>query len=126
MRRELTAEMIAKADPDAGGPSEFTSHLRDELLHLDSDAVYSASSGEAQNAGKGTRPLTTAGLMAQFAPPQDTLPSVSHGAQSWLAHQHAHTVKRTLHSDSARVTDAIPAQRDRLIELRVKRHARAG
>lgn len=123
--RELMVEVEAIADTDAEELAQLTNRLRDELLDLDLNAVYSASAGEAPDSSKGFALLAAGGLMVRFVLRQDLLQSIIDAARSWLSRQHARSIKLTLDGDSIELTGATSAEEDRLIELWVMRHVGA-
>lgn len=125
-RGELTIEIAANADSDTEELAELTTQLNSELLHLDVDAVRSASRSGVPDASKAAAPLMVGGLIVRFALRQDILQSIIHGVQSWLGRRHARVVKLTIDGDSLELTGATLAQQDQLVELWVKRHAGGG
>ena len=123
-RAELTVEVeTAAVGADAEELVQLTSQLRDELLDLDVDAVYSRNSGEAPDSSKGVSLLAAGGLVVQFALRQELLHSIIDGVRSWLGRQHARSIKLTLDGDSLELTGVTSAEQHRLIELWVMRHA---
>lgn len=125
-RGELTVEVKATADTDAEELTQLTNRLRDELLNLDVDAVYSATGGQAPDSSKGIDLLAAGGLVVQFVLRQDLLRSIIDGVRSWLGRQHARSIKLTLDGDLLELTGVSSAEQDRLVELWVMRHAGAG
>ena len=125
-RSELTVEVEPPADTDAEELAQLTNRLRDELLGLDVDAVYSASGGEAPDSSKGIDLLAAGGLVVQFVLRQDVLQSIIDGVRSWLGRQHARSIKLTLDGDSLELTSVSTAEQDRLVELWMMRHGGAG
>jgi hypothetical protein len=125
-RGELTVEAEATADTDAEELAQLTNHLRDELLGLDVDAVYSATGGQAPDSSKGIDLLAAGGLVVRFVLRQDLLQSIIDGVRSWLGRQHARSIKLTLDGDSLELTRVTSAEQDRLVELWVMRHGGAG
>src|SRR5271165_5099274 len=103
-RGELTVEVEATADADAEELAQLTNRLRDELLDLDVDAVYSASGGEAPGSSKGLDLLAAGGLVVRFVLRQELLQSIIDGIRSWLGRQHARSIKLTLDGDSLELT----------------------
>ena len=93
-RGELTVELEAAADTDTEELAQLTNQLRDELLGLDVDAVYSATGGAAPDSSKGVDLLAAGGLMVRFVLRQDLLQSIIDGVRSWLGRQHARTPAR--------------------------------
>jgi hypothetical protein len=125
-RGELTVEVAATADADAEELAQLTNRLRDELLGLDVDAVYSASGGEAPDSSKGVGLLAAGGLVVRFVLRQDLLQSIVDGVRSWLGRQHGRSIKLTLDGDLLELTGVTSAEQDRLVELWVTRHGGAG
>jgi len=125
-RGELTVEIEATADTDAEELAQLTNRLRDELLGLDVNTVYSASGGEAPDSSKGLDLLAAGGLVVQFVLRHDLLQSIIDSVRSWLGRQHARSIKLTLDGDSLELTGVSSAEQDRLVELWVMRHAEAG
>jgi hypothetical protein len=125
-RGELTVQVEAIADTDAEELAQLTNRLRDELLDLDVEAVYSASGGAAPDSSKGVGLLAAGGLVVRFVLRQDLLQSIIDGVRSWLGRQHARSIKLTLDGDSLELTSVTSAEQDRLVELWVTRHAGAG
>ncbi len=125
-RGELTVEVESTADTDAEELAQLTTRLRDELLDLDVDAVYTPSGGEAPDSSKGLDLLAAGELVVQFVLRQDLLQSIIDGVRSWLGRQHARSIKLTLDGDSLELTGVSSAEQDRLVELWVVRHGGAG
>jgi hypothetical protein len=125
-RGELTVKVEVTADTDVEELAQLTGRLRDELLDLDVDAVKPVSGGEAPDSSKGVGLLAAGGLVVRFVLRQDLLQSIIDGIRSWLGRQHARSIKLTLDGDSLELTGVSSAEQDRLIELWVMRHARAG
>ncbi len=125
-RGELTVKVEAAADTDAEELAQLTNRLRDELLGLDVDAVYSATGGQAPDSSKGVDLLAAGGLVVQFVLHQDLLQSIIDGVRSWLGRQHARSIKLTLDGDLLELTGVTSAEQDRLVELWVTRHGGAG
>ena len=123
---ELAVEVEAAADTDAEELVQLTNRLREELLGLDVEAVYSASGGEAPDSSKGIDLLAAGALVVQFVLHPDVLQSIIDGVRSWLGRQHARSIKLTLDGDSLELTKASTAEQDRLVELWVMRHGGAG
>jgi hypothetical protein len=119
---ELTVEVEAAADSDAEELAQLTNRLRDELLGLDVEAVYSASGGEAPDSSKGIDLLAVGALVVQSALHPDILQSIIDSVRSWLGRQHARSIKLTLDGDSLELTRASTAEQDRLVELWMMRH----
>ena len=125
-RGELTVEVEAAADADAEELAQLTNRLRDELLGLDVDTVYSACGGEAPDSSKGIDLLAAGRLVVKFVLRHDLLQSIIDSVRSWLGRQHARSIKLTLDGDSLELTGVSSAEQDRLVELWVMRHAGAG
>ena len=125
-RGELTVVVEAAADTDAEELAQLTNRLRDELLGLDVDTVYSASGGEAPDSSKGIDLLAAGGLVVKFVLRHELLQSIIGSVRSWLGRQHARSIKLTLDGDSLELTGVSSAEQDRLVELWVMRHAGAG
>lgn len=123
-RRELMVEVEAPADADADELAQLTNRLRNELLGLDVEAVYSVSD-EAPDSSKGIDLLAAGGLVVGFVLRPDVLQSIIDGVRSWLGRQRARSIKLTLDGDSLELTRASTAEQKRLIELWVMRHGGA-
>ena len=119
---ELTVEVEAAADTDAEELAQLTNRLREELLDLDVDAVYSVSGGEAPDSSKGIDLLAAGALAVQFVLHPDVLRSIIDSVRTWLGRQRARSVKLTLDGDSLELTRASTAEQDRLVELWMMRH----
>lgn len=124
-RAELRVTVQATADTDTEELAQLTNRLRDELLSLDVDTIHLASGGDAPDSSKGIDLLAAGGLVVRFALRQELLQSVIDGIRSWLARQHARSIKLTLDGDSLELTGVSSAQQDRLVELWVMRHGGA-
>lgn len=126
-RGELTVEVEVEVTADTEELAQLTNRLRDELLGLDVDAVYSASGGEAPDSSKGVGLLATGGLVVRFVLREDHLRSIIDGVRSWLGRRHhARSIKLTLDGDPLELTGVSSAEQDRLVELWVTRHAGTG
>ena len=123
---ELTVEVEAAADTDAEELAQLTNRLREELLGLDVEAVYSVSGGEVPDSSKGIDLLAAGALVVRFVLRQEILQSIIDGVRSWLGRQHARSIKLTLDGDSLELTRASTAEQNRLVELWVMRHGGAG
>jgi len=123
---ELAVEVEAAADTDAEELARLTNRLREELLGLDVEAVYSVTDGEAPHSSKGIDLLAAGGLVVRFVLRQEILQSIVDGVRSWLGRQRARSIKLTLDGDSLELTRASKVEQDRLVELWVMRHGGAG
>jgi hypothetical protein len=123
---ELAVEVEAAADADADELTQLTNRLREVLLDLDVEAVYSVSGGETPDSSKGIDLLAAGALVVQFVLHPEVLQSIIDGVRSWLGRQHARSIKLTLDGDSLELTKASTAEQDRLVELWVMRHGGAG
>jgi hypothetical protein len=119
---ELTVEVEAAADSDAEEQAQLTNRLREELLGLDVEAVYSASAGEAPDSSKGIDLLAAGALVVQFVLHPDVFQSIIDSIRSWLGRQRARSIKLTLDGDSIELTRASTEEQDRLVELWMMRH----
>jgi hypothetical protein len=122
---ELAVEVEPAADADTEELAQLTNRLREELLGLDVEAVYSVSDREAPDSSKGIDLLAAGALVVQFVLHPDVLRSIIDGVRSWLGRQHARSIKLTLDGDSLELTRASTAEQDRLVELWVMRHGGA-
>jgi hypothetical protein len=117
----LEISVALEPDADAAELDQATAQLREELLALDVDAVERPP-GEPPPPG--TRAVEAALLGTLLVGlGRETIAAVVRTIEAWVARRSSRTVKVTLGEDSIELDNVSEADRRRLIESFVARHA---
>jgi len=123
---ELSVELQAGPDTDAEELTQFAGRLRAELLELDVNTVHQPVRGKAPEDAKGADLLAAGQLVVGLVATPEVLASIIGAVRSWLGRNRARSVKLTLGGDALEVSGVSSAEQERLIDLRVSRHAADG
>ena len=125
-RGELTIELSGPDQADDEELWAYTQLLRRELLALDVDDVTPVREAAGPEGAKDGGVLAVGMLLVRFVLRQDILTHIIGGVRSWLQRTKSGAIKVTIDGDSIEVSDTTSAERERLIELWIARHATAG
>jgi len=102
--------------------------LRDELLQLDVEAVGPMAVAAPPLGARAVDATAVGGLLVNLGQTADGLRSVVQVLRRWLARGHsaARTVRLEIGGDVLQLSNASPADQERLVELFIGRHAAVG
>ncbi|MGW4890985.1 hypothetical protein ACWEQL_01760 [Kitasatospora sp. NPDC004240] len=105
----------------------LTGNLRRELLQLDVLDVHPLPAGEAPPGTRGVDIQSVGALLVGLSETGGVLRSVVAAVRQWMARGHdgARSVRMEIGGDVLEISEVDAADRDRLIELFIARHATA-
>lgn len=119
---------VVESGADSERLATLTGLLREELLQLDVESVAVQRAEAVPSGARAVEPAAVAGLLVVVGRSVDSLRSVIRVLRQWLARggdATARTVRLEIGGDVLQLSDASPADQDRLIELFVRRHSPA-
>ena len=117
----MRVDVGVEADAEAAELDQATAQLREELLELDVDAV-DRPAGEPPPPGTRAAESVLLGTLV-VGLGRETIAAVVRTIEAWVARRSSRTVKVTLGGDSIELDNVSDADRRRLIESFVARHA---
>jgi hypothetical protein len=115
---------LAEEGADAGRLAMLTGYLRGELLQLDVEDVTALPAGEPPPGSRAFGVATVGALLIALGQSAEGLRSVVSAIRDWLGRGDGtrRTVRLELNGDALELSQASPADQQRLIELFVSRH----
>ena len=119
---------LSEEGADAERLSILTGYLRTDLLRLDVDDVTAPRTGQAPPGARAFDVSTVGALLVSLSQSVDSLQSVVSAISDWLRRGQGtpRKVRLELGGDTLELSQASPADQERLIELFVSRHAAGG
>jgi len=127
MAGELSLK-ISEEGADAERFATLSGYLRAELLQLDVENVTSPRAGDIPPGARVVDPATIGALLVALGKSAEGLQSVVSVIRNWLRRGGGtrRTVRLELDGDALELSQASPADQERLIKLFLERHATAG
>jgi hypothetical protein len=121
---EGLAQLAVRVEDEEADPEELTdltSHLRDELLDLEVEAVASPRLGEPPPGSRAVDLAALGTLIVTFAKPE-LLVAVVTPVRAWLAGFQQRSIKVTLDGDTLELTGLSSKQQHRVVAQWLDRH----
>jgi hypothetical protein len=127
MARELRLQ-VSEEGADAERLSMLTGYLRGELLRLDVEDVTALPAEEPPPGSRVFGVATIGALLIALGQPAEGLRSVLSAIRDWLRRGEGtrRTVRLELDGDALELSQASPADQERLIDLFISRHTSGG
>ena len=119
---ELSLDVVGSAADDEE-LERLARSLRAELLELDVDAVEPAVAGPAPDDARAIEALALGALIVRLGRHSETLTSVVRTVRVWLGGDAGRRVRIELDGDVLELTGASDAERERLVDAWIERHA---
>ena len=97
--------------------------LRDDLVELDVERVELAPDGPPPEGARAAEALVAGALLVQLARTSDSLSTLVRTIRGWLGASGGRTVRIELDGDVLEVSGVSDAERERLVETWIARHA---
>ena len=120
---EVSIEISPAADDAPEEIQELTLRLREELVHLDVDAVDIQLTGERPSGAKVGDPGTWGAILIGLAASGGVLTTLIGAIQSWLTRNERRSIKLKIGEDTLEVTNVSSNEEARLIRDWIKRHS---
>lgn len=119
---------IAEDGADAERLDALTGHLRRELLQLDVEDVTAVPGGPAPDGARVVDVAAVGALLVGLGSAAGSLNEVVTVVRGWLSRgdKVRRTVKIEIGGDTLELSEASPADQDRLIDIFVRQHTKTG
>ena len=120
------AQLTVRVEDEGADPEELadlTSHLRDELLDLDVEAVALPRLGEPPPGSRAVDLVALGTLIVTFAK-SEVLVAVVTAVRAWLADSQQRSVKVTFDGDTLELTGLSSKEQHRVVAQWLDRHTR--
>lgn len=110
-------------EPEAEELEQLSHQLREELVHLDVDAVDLVRAGKAPERAKAGDPVTLGMLLVTLAASGGVLTTLINVIHSWLTRHERHGATLEIGGDKLEVKGISSEEQKRLVEAWLNRHS---